>query len=94
MNGCTDCAEIWCVVRNQFSYVFHTLSGGVHMHVRTCVPFSYIPGTAERFALKFGRYVRDQLARQLTPISARPSHKRRLTGRYGDGRYVTLNKFV
>ena len=66
------------------------------MHVRTCVPFSYISGTAGQIALRFGRYVRDQLARQLTLISARSSPKRRLTGsgRYGDVRYGTLNKFV
>ena len=40
MNGWTDCAEIWCVVRNQLAMHFTLLSGGVHLHVRT--PFPYL----------------------------------------------------
>ena len=34
-NSWTDCAEIWCVVRDQFAMRFTLLRGGVHLHVRT-----------------------------------------------------------
>ena len=39
-NGWTDCAEIWCVVRDQLAMRFTLPRGGVHLHVRT--PFLYL----------------------------------------------------
>ena len=53
-NGWTDCAEIWCVVRDPLAMRFTLLRGGVHLHVRTCAPLFRISETAGRIALKFG----------------------------------------
>ena len=55
-NGYTDCAEIWCAVRNKLTMHFTLLRGGVHLYVRTLFRTS---GTLGRIALKFG-VVRDQ----------------------------------
>ena len=39
-NGLTDCAEIWCVVREPLDRRFTEVDGGVQLHVST--PFSYL----------------------------------------------------
>ena len=52
-NGWTDCAEIWCVVRDYLARRFTTVKGGVQQqHVRTCAPIPGISGRAGRIALK------------------------------------------
>ena len=51
-NSWADCAEIWCVVRDQLARQFTQTQGRVHLHVRTCVPLFRISGTAGRIALK------------------------------------------
>ena len=54
LNGWTDCAEIWCMVRDELAMRFTPLMGRVHLHVRTCAPLFRISGTAGRIVLKFG----------------------------------------
>ena len=39
-DGCTDCAEIWCVARDPLGRLFANVYGGTQLHVRT--PFSYL----------------------------------------------------
>ena len=38
-NGWTDCADIWCVVRDPLALRFTLLRGEVHLHVRTAFPY-------------------------------------------------------
>ena len=47
-----DCAEIWCVVRDQLATLFTQIKGRVCLHVRTCVPLFLISVIAERIVLK------------------------------------------
>ena len=54
-NGWTDCAEIWCVVRDPLARLFAKVNGGAQLHVRTCAPLFRI--TAGRIALKFGKFL-------------------------------------
>ena len=39
-NDWTDCAEIWCEVRDLLAKHFAQVKSGVHLHVRTCYLFS------------------------------------------------------
>ena len=56
-NGWTDCAEIWCVVRNPLARLFAKVNGGAQLHVRTCSPLFRISETAGRIALKFSMWL-------------------------------------
>ena len=57
-NGWRDCAEIWCVVKDQLERLFAKVIGGAQLHVRTCeradVPLFRISEKAEMIALTFG----------------------------------------
>ena len=53
-NCWTDCAEIWCVVRDQLAMLSTLHGGGVRLHVLVCAPLSHISGTAGLIALKLG----------------------------------------
>ena len=54
VNGWTDCAEIWYLVRDPLAMRFTEVDYGVQMHMRTCAPLFRISGTTGRIALKFG----------------------------------------
>ena len=55
VNGWTDCAEIWYVVRDPLAGRFTEVDDEVQLHVRTCARFLFrICGMAGRIALKFG----------------------------------------
>ena len=53
-NGWTDCAEIWCVVRDPLARLFTNVHGGAQLHMRTCATLFLISEMAGRIALKFG----------------------------------------
>ena len=61
-NGWTNCAEIWCVVRDTLASRFAKVKGGVNLHVRAAdlhaahvqmCPLFCISESAERIALQF-----------------------------------------
>ena len=52
-NGWTDSTEIWHV-REQLAGQLIQTRDGIHLHVRTSVPFFRISETAGRIALEFG----------------------------------------
>ena len=66
-NGWTDCAEIWCVVKDQIAMRFTPLRGGMHLHPKRgahmCTPFPYL-GNGRTDCAETWYAVRGQLARQ------------------------------
>ena len=55
-DGWTDCAGMWCVIRDQLAMMrFALLRGGMHLHVRMCAPLIRVSGTDGRIPLKFGK---------------------------------------
>ena len=55
-NGWTDCAEIWCGVRDPSVVRFTQTKSGIHLHV-TCRCVMYDTSTRARVDVKRVRYV-------------------------------------
>ena len=64
-NGWMDCPETWFVVRHQLPKRFAQVKSGVHLRVRTCVPFSYL-GNGWTVCAEIWCVVRDPLVMHLT----------------------------
>ena len=62
-NGLTDCVQIWYVSWGSLAKCLPQVIGGVHLHVRTCVPLSHKCSacrhsvTVGPIALKFGMHL-------------------------------------
>ena len=64
-NGWMDCPEIWFVDRHKLPKRFAQVKSGVHLRVRTCVPFSYL-GNGWTVCAEIWCVVRKQLDMRFT----------------------------
>ena len=71
-NGWTDCAEMWCVVRDPLARCFTKVWGGVHLHVLTCacagVPLFPYLGNGRINCTEIWCVVREPFAMRFTEV--------------------------